>query len=77
MDGLKSRGECTNELLINLFLAYQVASDENVLVYIKTKRCQYDNGYNMSIDELMTSALKFSKLYARTTSGTPCPRNKR
>ena len=58
-DGLKSRGERTDDLMVNLLKAYQVASDVEFVRYIKTKRYQYDDGYNISKDELMTFALNF------------------
>ena len=57
MDGLKARGERTDDLMINLFKAYHVASYIEFVIYIKTKRDQYNDGYNISPDELMTSAL--------------------
>ena len=43
--------------MINLFKAYQVASDGDFVRYIKTKRDRSDNGYNLSPDKLITSAL--------------------
>ena len=57
MDVFKARGECTGGLIINLFKAYQVASDREFFIYINTKRDQYDGGYNISEDKLMTSVL--------------------
>ena len=54
---LKARGERTDNFIINLFKAYQTASDVEFVEYIKIKRDQYDDGYNISTDELMTSAL--------------------
>ena len=57
--GLKARGQCTYDLMINLLKAYQVASDGKFVRYINTKRDQYDNRYNISTDELMNSALIF------------------
>ena len=44
VDGLKARGESTHNLIINLFKAYQVASDGKFVRYIKTKRDQYNDG---------------------------------
>ena len=44
VDGLKARGEQTDDLIINLLNAYQVASYEEFVRYIKTKQYQYDNG---------------------------------
>ena len=40
VDGLKARGECKDDLIINLFKAYQVASDGEFVRYIKTKMDQ-------------------------------------
>ena len=55
---IESKGEITDDLFNNLFKAYQFASDVEFVRYIKTKRDQYDNGYNLSPDELITSSLK-------------------
>ena len=57
VEGLKERGEITGDLMINLFKAYQVASDREFVRYIKTRRDQCNDGYNLSPDEIMTSAL--------------------
>ena len=57
MDGLKSRGEQINDIMINLFKEYQVASDGEFVRYINIKQNQYKDGYNISTDKLMTSAL--------------------
>ena len=57
VERLKASGEQTNDIMIILFKAYQVASDGEFLVYVNTKREQYDDGYNISPEELMTSAL--------------------
>ena len=57
VDRLKTRDERTDDVTINFFKVYQVASDGEFLRYIKTKRVQYDAGYNIIEDELMTSSL--------------------
>ena len=57
VDSLKSRGEHTYDLMINLFKACQVDSDGKFVRYIETKWDKYDDGYSISTDELMTSAL--------------------
>ena len=44
VDGLKERCERTDNLMINLFKAYQVASDSEFFRYTKTKQDQYDDG---------------------------------
>ena len=38
VEGLRARGERTDDLMINLFKAYQVASDAVFVQYIKIKR---------------------------------------
>ena len=43
--------------MINLFNAYQGASDGKFVSYIKKNRDQYDDGHNITKDELMTSKL--------------------
>ena len=60
--GLKPRGEQMDYLMINLFKAYHVASDGEFVGYINTKRYQYNNGYNISPDKLMTSTLNKFKI---------------
>ena len=56
--GLKARGDSKDDLMINLFKAYQLSSDRKLVRYIKKKRDQYDDGYNISEDKLMTSVHK-------------------
>ena len=54
---LKARGQRTDNLMINLFKAYYLASDCEFLRWVKTNLDQYEDVYNISIDELMTSTL--------------------
>ena len=58
VDGLKASGERTDDLIINLFKDYHVASDGKFVRYTKTKQDKYNDGYSISRDEKMTSALK-------------------
>ena len=44
VDGLKSRSETMDHLMINLFKEYQVESDRNFVRYINIKRDQYNDG---------------------------------
>ena len=44
VDGLKARGERIDDIIINLFKAYQVASYGQFVRYKKKKRDQYDDG---------------------------------
>ena len=48
VDGLKARGERTDDPVINLFKAYQYAYEGEFGHYIKTKMYQYNNGHNIS-----------------------------
>ena len=61
VDGLKASGERTDDLIINLFKDYHVASDGKFVRYTKTKQDKYNDGYSISRDELMTSPLKKSR----------------
>ena len=69
MDELKSRGEQKDDLIINLFKAYQVASDREFVISINTKQDKYDDGYNISPDELITSALNKFKILRKDNKG--------
>ena len=74
--GLKVRGERADDLMINLFKAYQVASDRKLVRYIKKKRYQYDDGYNISKDELMTSVLNRFEILRKDNKWNSMPHNK-
>ena len=62
VDGLKARGKRMGDLMIKIFKAYQVKSDDEFVRYIKSKRDEYDDEYNISIDKLTTSVLKKSEI---------------
>ena len=53
---LLSRGETTNDLLVNLFKGYGVASDKMFRDYISHKEDRYDEGEDIIPDELMNLA---------------------
>ena len=55
--GLKARGESTDDLMINLFKGYMAASDKEFAKYIHTKKDEYDEGKDISEDRLMRMAL--------------------
>ena len=48
VDGLKERGEHTDDLMINLFNAYKVTPNGKFVRYKKTKRDKYDDIYNIT-----------------------------
>ena len=55
---LKNRGETTQDLMVNLFKAYEKADDQRFQDYIARKRDQYDEGANLTETGLMDEALK-------------------
>ena len=56
MSQLSSRGAESNELLNNLFKAYSVCNDENFVRYIESRQNNYDDGADITAQELMDSA---------------------
>ena len=56
VDGLRSRGEVTNDLLINLFKGYSACSDKEFIEYIKRKEDSFEEGKEITPDELMKYA---------------------
>lgn len=56
-DGLKSRGQHYDDIMINLFRGYMHAMDQEFVRYIKDKKDQYDDGADMDEDRLMELAL--------------------
>ena len=64
---LAARGLTSNELLINLFRAYQMCEDEVFKRYIEAKENQYGDGLSMTETELMQVAL--TKYQTRVDGG--------
>ena len=62
VDGMKTRGEIMDYLMINLFKAYQVVSDTKFLRCIKSKKDQYSDGDNKLAGQLIKLALKKYKI---------------
>ena len=56
-EGLRARGESTDDLMINLFKGYMNAADRDFVEYIKLKKDQYDEGGEIDAEQLMTLAL--------------------
>ena len=56
LDGLRSRGEVTNDLLINLFKGYSACSDKEFIEYIKRKEDSFEEGREITPDQLMKYA---------------------
>lgn len=56
IDSLTARGETTQDLLINLFKGYQSASDKAFVEYIGRKLERYEEGEDLSPEQLMEYA---------------------
>ena len=50
---LRARGAQTSDLLPNLFKGYKACKDENIVKYVKEKEDKYDEGEDISSDNLM------------------------
>ena len=55
-DDLASYGEESTDLLLYLFRAYQASSDAEFNRYVKDKQNEYNEGKDMTVDELMLNA---------------------
>lgn len=60
---LNARGETTNDLLVNLFKGYLAVKDKQFTAYMERKKDAYEEGDDVTPDELMTiAANKFKNL---------------
>ena len=50
---LRAHGAQTSDLLPNLFKGYKACKDENIVKYVKEKEDKYDEGEDISSDNLM------------------------
>ena len=66
-DGLEARGETTEDLLVNLFKAYKACGDEEFLSWTKKKEDDYNEGTNITPEQLMV--LADNKFKTLTESG--------
>ena len=72
VDQLRARGEFTNDLLINLFKGYLSATDKSFTAYIDKKLEAYEEGQDMSADQLMLWARnKYDLLLDKGTWNAP------
>jgi uncharacterized coiled-coil protein SlyX len=55
-DGLEARGETTEDLLVNLFKAYKACGDEEFLTWIRRKEDSYNEGTDITPEQLMSLA---------------------
>ena len=72
VDQLRARGEYTNDLLINLFKGYLSATDKSFTTYIDKKLEAYEEGQDMTADQLMLWARnKYDLLLDKGTWNAP------
>ena len=57
IDGLRSRGETSHDLLINLFKGYMACSDREFVAYIKRKQDSFGEGNPIQVDNLMKNSI--------------------
>jgi hypothetical protein len=69
---LQSRGEATQDLLVNLFKGYKACKDAEFVEYIKKKEDLYEEGGDVTYEQLMDWAL--NKYRARVESEQWCQR---
>ena len=69
VDGLRSRGEVTNDLLINLFKGYSACSDKEFIEYIKRKEDSFEEGREITPDQLMKYADESTRLSCKKDLG--------
>lgn len=56
-EGLRARGERCDDIMINLFKGYVSASDSEFVRYIRAKKDKYEDGEDLTPEQLMTFAL--------------------
>jgi hypothetical protein len=72
IDGLKSRGKKTQDLLVNLFKGYMICNDKEFVGYIKRKQDQYEEGEQIDPGSLMKKpADKYKTLLQKGTWHAP------
>ena len=72
LDSLAARGATTQDLLANLFKGYAAASDNGFRKYIKKKEEEYDDGNDITAEELMVLAEnKYKAMVENNTWNAP------
>jgi hypothetical protein len=72
VEGLKSRGEITTDLLVNLLKGYMVCSEKEFAEYIKRKQDIYEEGGVITHDGLMKKAAdKYKNLLQKGSWNAP------
>ena len=68
MENLAARGATTQDLLTDLFRAYKQASDQKFIEYIELKESDYEDGSDITAEQLMTLAQ--NKYQTKVENGT-------
>ena len=63
--GLKARGQRTDDMMTNLFRGYLAASDRDFVTYILRKKDEYEDGEDITDSSLMSLALNKYKTQVR------------
>ena len=72
IDGLRSRGETSHDLLVNLFKGYMACSDCDFVAYIKRKQDLFEEGTPIQVDHLMKNAAdKYKTLLQKGRCNAP------
>ena len=73
-EGLRSRGERCDDIMVSLFNGYAAAGDETFVNYVAKKKDEHDDGADMTMQSLMTSALnKYTDLKRQGLWGALSP----
>ena len=71
---LRSRGQRTEDLLLNLFKAYSKCSDKAFAAYVKRKEDAHLEGHTLTSEQLMTAAkMKYQLLVDNKSWNAPSP----
>jgi hypothetical protein len=74
---LQSRGEATQDLLVNLFIGYKACKDAEFVEYIKKKEDFYEEGGDFAYGQLMDWALNKFRARVKVNSGVRGPLRRR
>jgi hypothetical protein len=77
-NALIARGQSTDELMLNLFKAYTSVSTQDFVMFIKNKRCAWEEGAPLTDESLMANALnKYQVMVQDGTWNAPDKRDQK
>lgn len=78
VNGLRARGHTSSDVLANLFKAYKSVPDPEFVRYIKEKEDSYDEGTDISMENLMLRAAdKYKRMAKSTEWKAPSPEHEK